>query len=183
MSRSHAVATIAALLFAGAASAQSMKPGLWEVTNNMKSSNPATQNAMAQAQAQMKDMSPQQRKMVEDMMAKQGMQMGMGPAANSMRVCMTKEMVDRNEMPAQQGGCRTTQQSRSGNTLKMAFQCANPPSSGEGEYTFVSPESYRMRMTVRTSVQGKPETMNMDGTGKWISSDCGNIKPMRPPGK
>jgi hypothetical protein len=40
-----------------------------------------------------------------------------------------------------------------------------------------------MKMMVNTQVQGKPEKVNMDGTGKWLGSDCGNIKPMVPPGK
>jgi hypothetical protein len=26
-------------------------------------------------------------------------------------------------------------------------------------------------------VNGKPEKMNMDGLGKWLGSDCGNVKP------
>ena len=64
---------------------------------------------------------------------------------------MTKEMVERNEMPAQQGDCRTTQQSAQRATrMKMAFTCTNPPSSGEGQMTFNSPESYTMKMTVNT---------------------------------
>ena len=61
--------------------------------------------------------------------------------------------------------------------------CVNPASSGEGQFTFNSPESYSMKMLVNTTVQGKPETVNMEGTGKWLGADCGDIKPMRPPAK
>ncbi len=116
-------------------------------------------------------------------MAKQGVKMGAGgPGGMTMRICMTKDMIDRNDMPAQEGNCTSTTQSRSGNTIKMAFACTNPASSGEGQYTIVSPEAYTMRMAVRSTVQGKPETMNMDGSGKWLAADCGAIKPMKPPG-
>ena len=65
----------------------------------------------------------------------------------------------------------------------MSFTCTNPPSSGEGTVTFVSPEAYTMKMTVQTVVQGKAEKMNMDGSGKWLSADCGAIKPMAMPKK
>jgi len=29
----------------------------------------------------------------------------------------------------------------------------------------------------------KPETMAMDGSGKWLSADCGSVKPLQPPAK
>ena len=171
---------LAAAAFAGGASAQNLKPGLWEVTNTMKSSSGEMEKAQAQAQAQMKSMSPEQRKMMDEAMAKHGVKMGAGgPGGTSVRMCMTKEMVERNEIPAQKGDCKTTRQQRSGNTIKMAYTCTNPPSSGEGEYTVVSPEAYTTKMTMRSTSQGKPETINMSGSGKWISADCGNIKPVR----
>lgn len=172
---------VLALISAGSiplsVSAQTLKPGLWESTSQMRSSS----GEMEKAQAQMANMSPEQRKMMESMMAKQGMKMGGGPGAMSVKTCMTKEMVERNELPAQQGDCKTTLQQRSGNTTKMAFTCTNPPSSGEGQYTIVSPEAYTMKMVVKSSPQGKSETMNMDISGKWLAADCGNIKPVRPP--
>lgn len=171
----------AAASFAVSASAQNLKPGLWEVTNNMKSSSGEMEKARAQAQQQMANMPPEQRKMMEEMMAKHGIRMGAGaPGAMSAQLCMSKEMVERNEIPVQQGDCKTTRQQRSGNTMTFAFTCANPPSSGEGTYTYVSPESYTFKTTVKTSVQGKPETMTMDGSGKWLSGDCGTLKPLQP---
>ena len=49
--------------------------------------------AMAQMQKQMAAMSPEQRKMVEDMMAKKGMQMGAAPGGGmAVKVCLTPEM-------------------------------------------------------------------------------------------
>jgi hypothetical protein len=176
------MAALAAGAFAVSASAQNLKPGLWEVTNKMQSASGEMEKQMAQAQEQMAKMPPEQRKMMEDMMAKQGMKMGAGgPGSSSVKVCMSKEMVERNEIPAQKGDCKTTKQQRSGNTTKIAFACTNPPSSGEGQFTIVSPEAYTMKMTVNSTAQGKPETMNMDTSGKWLSADCGSIKPIAPP--
>ena len=175
----HAALVVVLSAVSTAASAQTLKPGLWEVTNNMKTGSGDMEKARAQMQKELANMPPEQRRQMEAMMAKQGMKMG--PAGNSVRVCMTKEMVERNEIPAQQGDCRTTKNQRSGNTVHMAFTCSNPPSSGEGSYTVVSPEHYTMKMTVKSTVQGRAETMNMDGTGRWVGADCGNIKPFRPP--
>jgi hypothetical protein len=62
-------------------------------------------------------------------------------------------------------------------------RCTNPPSSGEGEYTFTSPKAFTMKMTMQTTMEGKKETMNMEGSGKWLAADCGNVRPMQPPTK
>ncbi|MGZ5094891.1 MAG: DUF3617 family protein [Burkholderiales bacterium] len=180
----YAMAAFAAGTFSVSAAAQNLKPGLWEITNNMKSASGEMEKSRAQAQQQMANMSPEQRKMMEKMMAEHGVKMGAGGSgATSVKTCMTKEMVERNEIPAQQGDCKTTRQQRSGNTINIAFTCTNPPSSGEGQFTIASPEAYTMKMAVKSTVQGKPETMNMDTSGKWLSSDCGSIKPMQPPNR
>ena len=68
------------------------------------------------------------------------------------------------------------QQKKSGNTIKVAFTCSNPPSSGEGEVNF-TPESYTSHMTIKTVVDGRNETMVVDAAGKWLKADCGSIKP------
>lgn len=167
---------LAASLCAGA---QTMKPGLWEIDNKMQTSSGQMEKGMAQMQQQMASMPPEQRKRMQDAMAKQGVDMGTGNRAGmGVKVCMTKEMTERNQIPAQQGECKHTTSQRSGNTMKVLFTCTKPPSSGEGQVTFTSPEAYTMKMTMTTTVQGKPEKMNMDTTGKWLSADCGAIKPM-----
>jgi hypothetical protein len=94
---------------------------------------------------------------------------------------MTKEMAERNEVPARQGDCKTTQHPRSGNTMKITFSCTNPPSTGEGQVTFAGSDAYTMKMAVNTSVKGKAEKVNMEGSGKWLGADCGTIKPVAPP--
>ncbi len=163
--------------------AQTLKPGLWEINNRMGGS-PKMDQAMAEMNKQMAGMSPDQRRMMQDMMAKQGVSMSPGAAGGmAVKICMTRESIERNELPSQQGDCKTTTSPRMGNTMKMAFVCTQPPSSGEGQVTFVSPEAYTMKMAMKTSVQGKPETMTMDGGGKWLSADCGAIKPMAVPKK
>ena len=162
--------------------AQTMKPGLWEITHNTKGgAGGQMADAQAKMQREMAAMSPEQKKMVQDMMAKQGVQMGAG--GMSVRTCMTREMIDRNEVPSQKGDCKTTKQQKTGNTMKFTVVCSNPPSTGEGQVTFVSPEAYTMKMAVQTKTDGKPQTMSMDASGKWLSADCGSIKPPAAAGK
>ena len=175
------IRTMACLLgvLAFGVQAQTMKPGLWEMQTKMQGGSGEMEKAMAQMQQQMASMTPEQRKMMQDMMDKQGVGLGAGGLGGmSVKVCMTKEMVERNEIPAQQGDCKNTASPRSGNTMKFAFSCTKPPSSGEGEVTFVSPQAYTSKMTVNTTASGKSERMSMESQGKWLSAECGAIKPM-----
>lgn len=182
MNRSFIAACVLAAAAAPALS-QSLKPGLWEFQNKM-SGNPELEKAQADMQKAMANMPPEQRKMMQEMMAKQGVQMGQGPGgATTVRMCLTKEMAERNDVGSHgdRSDCKTTMSPRTGNTMKLAFTCTNPPSSGEGTYTFLGDSGYTMKMTSTTQVQGKPQTVNMEGSGRFVSADCGNVKPIQMP--
>ena len=165
--------------------AQTMKPGLWEITHKSSMGSPGANDKMAEMQKQMADLPPDQKKMMQDMMAKQGVQMGAsGPGGGmSIKTCMTKEMIEKNEVPSGQGDCTSTASPRAGNTQKIAFSCTKPPSTGEGQITFSGPEAYAMKMTVSSTVRGQPEKMDMESSGKWLAADCGDVKPIRVPKK
>jgi len=171
---------LAAACAAFGASAQNLKPGLWEVRHKMQGT-PEMERQLEEARKQMAAMPPEQRRQMEAMMAGRGVQMGVG--GHSVRMCLTREMVERNEIPAQQGDCRMTNQQRTGNTLKVNFTCTNPPSSGESRMTINSPESYAMKTTASSSIDGRVETMSVEGSGKWVGADCGSLKPPAGGGK
>ena len=164
----------------GSASAQQIKPGLWENTSQMGGS---MGSPMAQMQQQMASMPPAQRKMMEDMLAAQGVKMGQGSGGGvAMQVCITPEMAARQQLPTQtEGDCTTKIGSRSGNTMKVSFTCTNPPSSGEGTYTFRGDTGYDMDMQVHSQQNGKPSTMTVKGSGRWLAADCGKVKPIALP--
>lgn len=171
---------------AGLAGAQTIKPGLWEFTSQMQDSSGKMAAAMAQAQKQMENMPPDQRKMVQDMMAKQGVQFGANAGGMAVKMCMTQDMIDRNAMANPQtndsrSGCTHTNSPRSGNSMKFSFVCTQPPSSGEGQITFTSAEAYSMKMSTTSLVQGKPEKIDMQSNGRWLGNDCGAIKPIALP--
>ena len=166
-----------------AAAAQTMKPGLWEMSSKMAGGSGEMERAMAESQKHMDAMPPAQRKKMEEMMAKQGISMGKPGGGMSAKVCMTKEMIDRNEMTRQEGNCKQTSAQKTGNTLKFTVVCTEPPSTSEGQVTYISPEAYTTKMTINSTRQGKPQTMVMESSGKYLSTDCGTVKPITLPAK
>lgn len=188
MNTSRPAAAVAAtcallmLLAASPAGAQpvKMRPGLWEHTVTMKSQSGQMEAAMAEMQKSLAGMSPAQRKQMEQMMAQQGV--GIGPSANVIKVCVTPEEADLDRLPAEPGCTQTV--SRTGpSTVAMRFSCkgdaGNPPSSGEGTMTFSGPTAYTGRFTMKTTTDGKPEVIQATQSGKWLSAQCGAIKPAR----
>ncbi|MBC7617410.1 MAG: DUF3617 domain-containing protein [Candidatus Saccharibacteria bacterium] len=166
------------------ASAQTMKPGLWEITTQMQSGGKDMGAAMAAMQKQMASMPPEQRKMMDEMMAKQGVKMGTSPGGGmAVKVCMTQEMVDRHEVAPARDGCTHAMSPRVGNTMKFAYKCTQPPSSGQGEVSFTSPEAYTSKMSATGSGSGTERSMEMQSSGRWMGGDCGDIKPIQVPGK
>lgn len=162
------------------AHAQSTRPGLWEFRSKL-GGNPEMEAAMAQMEQQMAAMPPEQRKMMQDMLARQGMSMGQAAGGMSVvRVCITPEMAARQEMPAQTAGeCSQTIVSRTASTMKMRFSCKNPASSGEATYTFTGDTGYTMKMVMQSTHEGRAQQVTMDGQSKWLSRDCGDVKPVQ----
>ncbi len=175
----HTALTAAIATIGVSAYSQTMRPGLWEATNKTGGS-PETEQAMAKMQQQMAALPPAQRKAMEEMLAKQGVGMG-GPSANGMvlKMCITKEMAERHQLPVQQqGSCTTTTTERSRTGMKMSFTCTNPPSRGDGQFTFADDTAYTMKMNVVSTGTGTPKTTTVDTRAKWLTADCGTIKPM-----
>ena len=161
-----------------AAQAQATKVGLWEVTSKLGGS-ADTDKAMAEMQQQMASMPPEQRKQMEAMLAKQGMNMSAVPGGMMTKMCINKDMVERGQMPVQtQGDCTSTTSDKTRTGMKFKFNCTSPASSGEGQFTMVGDSAYTMKMKISTQQQGKLVNTTLDSTGKWLSSDCGAIKPM-----
>jgi hypothetical protein len=177
-----AVGTVCAVLLVvmcAGASAQStvkLRPGLWEQTIQMQNAGGQMENMMKEMQAALAKMPPAERKQMEEMMARQGV--GLGDKGQTVKICMTQADVDREEPPPQPGCTHTAK--RSGNTWQMSFRCAGPPpSTGEGSLVMQSPTAYSGNFKINSNQAGKAETMQMANAGKWISADCGNIRPVQ----
>ena len=176
------IATLALALAALGVQAQKVAPGLWEAQTDVKVGNAEMQAQMKRAQEQMAKMPPEQRKMMEDMMARQGVQMGSAAGGRpSVRYCVSKEQAERGDVPQDADGrCKRDSLERSGSTIRFKFSCSNPPSTGSGEITFASDKAYAMKMVVDgSSAKGQPGTMEMTSNAKWVAADCGALKPVK----
>lgn len=167
-------ALVIASLAAAHAPAQTIKPGLWQVTNKMKSANAETDQAMSAMLKQMANLPPEQRKMMQDMAAKQGMAMPNVGADGAIGVttCITPEMAARRQIPTgQQGDCKSNNVATA-DGMNLAFTCSNPASKGEGRLRFVGETGFTVSMNVTSSARGKPEQMQVESSGKWLGATC-----------
>jgi Protein of unknown function (DUF3617) len=186
-------------LMAAGTSAQTFKtpplPGLWEEDFKILVNGQDLMASLAQAQeAMMKNMSPQQRAQMQAMMAQQGASPG------KQRECLTPkdaaELADPRKAIAEsmkdQPECRTEVVSITGQTVKVKGRCESAEGyTGDftGEYTLVDAKNWTYAMqgkgTMATRMPGAgpkaggPVEMNMRGQGRWISADCGSVKPSR----
>lgn len=158
--------------------AQSQTPGLWEQTVRMKTGDGAMERAQAQMQQQLAAMPPEQRKMVEEAMAKNNVTMG--PQGTTLRICLTKEQAGRSPRPQVNGtDCTFGEPKRSGNTYKYSYACAQPTrTTGVGEFTFDGDKSYKGTMDIASETPDGPSRMTMQIAARWLAADCGMVKPL-----
>lgn len=177
---------LALCLLAAAAQAQKLTPGLWENSITMKSGDARMDAAMARMQEELAKMPPEQRKQMEAMMASRGVGMpaagaGAGAGAGApatVRVCISKDQAERNELPTgNDGRCKRDSMERSGNTLKFKLSCTDPAGTGEGSFTFSSDKAYSGSMVMNVTRDGRAMRMELQQEGKWLGSDCGSLKP------
>lgn len=161
-----------------AAESAPLRPGLWEM--KMQHDGGDESAKMREMQEQLKNMPPEQRKMVEGMMKQQGVSVEGG---GNFKVCMTKESLDADAWHQQQqrdSGCKT-RTTKSGNVWKFHSSCPAPQASEtDGEATFVSDTRYTMKSTTTLDEGGRKKTHTMSGNANWLGADCGDIKPMTP---
>ena len=110
------------LVTALSASAQNMKPGLWEHSFTMKSQSGKMEQGMAELQKQIAAMPPEKRKQMEQMMAQSGV--AMGSKVNVVKVCVTPEDAARMDMPKFNDQCKQEVIKRSASTMQFKFTCA-----------------------------------------------------------
>lgn len=170
---------LALLLLTPLAWAEGMKPGLWEMKQAAQLS-PERQAQMEKAQKAMANMPAAQRQMMEQMMAQRGVSLNLGAGGGgiSIKSCITPEQAARHQAPVGHEGRCTQDTKRDGTVVRAHFVCTDPASEGDATITFSSPEAFTTQVQVRrVTAAGKPETMSMQGEGRWLGADCGDVKP------
>jgi len=172
--RPFACIGLAALLSPLAQAAQVIQPGLWEVSPTKMEVAGQPMPDMQELMQQMQSMPPEQRQMVEEMLAKQGVALG----NKGVRMCLTPEQVKAENIPIQneQGGCTNEITERGAKRWVFRFTCPN--GSGVGETLFNSDREFVTRIQGQNQIPGQEaEESNMEYVSRWISADCADVPP------
>lgn len=159
-----------------------IRPGLWEMQiQNMQGMGgmdmAKMQQAMEQIKAQMASMPPEQRKMMEQHL---GAGAGFAMSDKGFRTCLTKEIIQRNEIPVNDGDCRHTIKEKSSKRMVATVQCSKPAINGNMTATFDNPKAYTV--AIKGTIQEKGRTLPYEMSMRWlhVGDNCGNVKPFTP---
>ncbi len=165
---------VAATFTASAQTAPPIKPGLWQVQSEREVNGQKAPDPMER----MKDLPPEARKQMEAMMKQRGVDMGQ--AGGLQKICHSRESLDQGRWKDDSERCKTDITSRSATAWKWRSVCTQPDAEMEGEAVFSNPENYTVKTLMTSQRGGKPQTMRMTITAKWMGADCGDLKPMQP---
>ncbi len=165
----------AALLF-GALPVQALEmlPGLWEFSSDNIEVDGTQMPGMAEMVEQMKGLPPEQKKMMEEMLAAQGAELGAG----GVRMCLSEAQVKSRELPFQdEPGCSQELVERTDSLWKFTFDC--PDAKGKGETRLISEREVVSTIESDYQVGTQQGNSRMQSRGKWLGKDCGSLKPRK----
>ncbi len=145
-----------------------IKPGLWQVHMERE----VNGQKMPDMSERLKNMTPERRAQFEAMMKKNGFGTG-----GAMQVCHTRESLEHSLWAEQQTDCKATFSTRSASSWKWHTMCPTSGYESDGEAIFTDPENYTVKSTAVSKDGDKVRNSNTTITAKWVSSDCGNVKP------
>jgi Protein of unknown function (DUF3617) len=163
-----------------------LKPGLWEtqVTKQVvdgKDTTAQINGATAQMQKMMANLSPEQRAKMEAMFKSNGASLEPG---GGLRLCISPEMANRDTPWVDpKGRCQPAKVSRSGNQASFEVNCASDgtTTTGKGVST-ISGDSVTSVMDMTTTKPGgETRVIHMETAMKFLSADCGDVKPLGAP--
>jgi hypothetical protein len=122
----------------------------------------------------MKTMSPEARAHVEAMMKQQGIDPG---SDGVRRMCFSQAMIEQGRLAEEQMNCKTDYSTRSATSWKWHTNCPQLNYQGDGEAVFSDTENYVVKSSGVMTVAGKTRNSKSTITSKWLSADCGDLKP------
>jgi hypothetical protein len=160
-----------------------IKPGLWENTTTSQMSGVSMPTNMPQISPdQLAKMPPETRARVEAMMKG-----GPGaPQTNTMKACITSQQLSGPMFPNTDKSCtyKLTGSSSSSQNIHVECTRGNTKTSGDLALNRVDSEHLKGDMLMKTTGDsstsgsaGQNMTIKLNFSNKWLSSDCGDVKP------
>lgn len=150
--------------------AEQIQPGLWEVSSSGMQIDGQPLPAMQQMLEQLDRLPPEQRQVMEQMLARQGVALG----DQGVRVCLTEEQVKARRLPIEQeAGCTQEITDSSASHWTFRYQC--PSSKGEGTARFISDREFTTE--VKSTIQSGQGTQDAEvkSHARWVAADCGAL--------
>ena len=99
------------------------------------------------------------------------------------KACISKAMAERNQAPEmahKESGCDTRNFQRSGNSYSADIVCDGTMMKGTGKVkgTYSGNQSFTSIYDFKGTAHGQPINEHQESAGKWLSADCGSVKPM-----
>lgn len=163
------------------------KPGLWEMQVSMthKTALPP------EAEARIAAMPQAQQDQVRAMMSGGGMGGGSQPTTITKQVCITPQSsMDSMLNQSQQSPgmkCSFTNRVQTEHGASFDISCTGPTGSATGHSQFRMVDDDHVSSTTHMTVTGSSNghtmnsTVDSTSTGKFVSTDCGDVKPFTPP--
>lgn len=160
-----------------------IQPGLWQIDMTLPGA--GTDSPMgglaAQIQRHVASMSPEQRKQMEKAMGDLGAS-GTEFTNSGMRTkqCLTREGIARFDLLGNKGSDNCTRKSSPmAGGVKVNMVCTRPQMTIDAALKYAGDKAYTFDSTVTaTAPDGSTTTQKTSGTGKWLGSECGNVKPL-----
>jgi hypothetical protein len=152
-----------------------IKPGKWRIETQMSTEGKAQIDPMAKMREAMKDMTPAQRKQMQDMMAKMGKtnpdmpKVGFDP--NGMTICYTKEMLDGDlglKKQQEDQKCKVSDMQKSSTKISMKFKCEDG-ASGDSQWN-ITDSTHMNGVTKIVTSKGKKSEIKFKA--EFLTAKC-----------
>ena len=147
-----------------------IKPGLWQVQMERV----VDGQKMPDMSERLKNMAPEKRAQFEAMMKQHGLEAG----GHGSQVCYSRESLEHSPWADTQTDCKPTFSTRTSSVWKWHTTCPKLGVESDGEAIFTDPENYTVKSTSVSKMGDKVRNASTTMTGKWMSSDCGGLKPL-----
>ncbi|TNF36635.1 MAG: DUF3617 domain-containing protein [Gammaproteobacteria bacterium] len=150
-----------------------MEPGLWEIRNRTTIDG----EQLPDMRGILKEVPPEARAQMQEALAMQGI----GLTDAGVRICISPAQAQQNDVPVMEDDkdCTVTRSEQGKGHWTFEIQCRNPAGTGSGEVQLLDSKRWKSHYQVTREGQGDYNTMEINGAGRWVSSDCGNIQPQQ----